>query len=47
MGKRRPGKIELAIEVALNAHQGQIDKAGQPYILHPLRLLQKFNSEEE
>jgi guanosine-3',5'-bis(diphosphate) 3'-pyrophosphohydrolase len=31
--------LERAIELAAKAHAGQVDKAGQPYILHPLRLL--------
>ena len=31
--------LERAIELAAKAHAGQIDKAGQPYILHPLRLM--------
>lgn len=31
--------IEAALRIALQAHQGQTDKAGQPYILHPLRVM--------
>ncbi len=31
--------LERAIEIAVRAHAGQIDKAGQPYILHPLRVM--------
>jgi len=31
--------LERAIEIAARAHAGQCDKAGQPYILHPLRLM--------
>jgi GTP diphosphokinase / guanosine-3',5'-bis(diphosphate) 3'-diphosphatase len=31
--------LEKAIEIAAKAHQGQVDKAGQPYILHPLRVM--------
>lgn len=27
--------LELAIEVAAKAHEGQLDKGGNPYILHP------------
>lgn len=27
--------LELAIEVATKAHEGQVDKGGNPYILHP------------
>lgn len=31
--------VEKAIRIAVNAHMGQLDKAGQPYILHPLRVM--------
>ncbi|MCK5535792.1 MAG: GTP pyrophosphokinase [Bacteroidales bacterium] len=33
--------IEKALEIALNAHKGQTDKAGQAYILHPISVMQK------
>lgn len=31
--------IEKAIQIALSAHHGQIDRGGEPYILHPLRVM--------
>ena len=31
--------LERAVEIAARAHAGQIDKAGKPYIFHPLRLM--------
>jgi hypothetical protein len=31
--------LERAIEIAIQAHKGATDKAGAPYILHPLRLM--------
>lgn len=31
-------KIDLAVLIATAAHTGQVDKAGQPYILHPFRV---------
>jgi len=31
--------LERAIEIAAAAHAGQHDKAGAPYILHPLRVM--------
>lgn len=34
--------LERAIELAVNAHRGQQDKAGMPYILHPLWLMHQF-----
>ena len=39
--------LERAIEIAVSAHKDQIDKAGKPYILHPLRLMFKMQSENE
>ncbi len=39
--------LERAIEIAVSAHKGQVDKAGKPYILHPLRLMFKMQSENE
>ena len=40
-------QIERAISIALQAHAGQTDKGGAPYILHPLRLLYRMETEEE
>jgi (p)ppGpp synthase/HD superfamily hydrolase len=34
--------LTLAIRIACDAHAGQTDKAGEPYILHPLRVMQRF-----
>lgn len=31
--------LERAIEIAARAHGGKLDKAGAPYILHPLRVM--------
>jgi hypothetical protein len=31
--------LERAIAIAAKAHAGQVDKAGQPYVLHPLRMM--------
>jgi len=39
--------LEKAILIALEAHQGQTDKAGEPYILHPLRVMFRMSSETE
>jgi len=39
--------LDNAIAIAIKAHAGQVDKAGQPYILHPLRLMFRFLSEAE
>ncbi|MCL5271248.1 MAG: HD domain-containing protein [bacterium] len=34
--------LEKALEIALKAHRGQKDKAGAPYILHPLRVMMRM-----
>jgi len=39
--------LEKAIALAANAHAGQKDKAGYPYILHPLRVMLNMTTESE
>jgi (p)ppGpp synthase/HD superfamily hydrolase len=39
--------LSKAIEIALLAHKGQKDKSGAEYILHPLRVMEKGNTEVE
>ena len=39
--------MHRAIEIALDAHKNVSDKGGNPYILHPLRLMLQMDSEEE
>lgn len=39
--------IEKAIQIALRAHEGQKDKGGNPYILHPLFVASMMQTEEE
>jgi len=39
--------LEQAIAFAATAHQGQQDKAGAPYILHPLRVMLRLEGEDE
>ncbi len=38
--------INKAIELAAKAHDGQLDKAGKPYIFHPLRVMLNVNGGE-
>ncbi len=38
--------LERAIQIATFAHWGQKDKAGNPYILHPLRIMLKMDTLE-
>lgn len=37
--------LEHAIALAVQAHQGQREKNGDPYILHPLRIMLRMRSE--
>ena len=39
--------LDKAILIAAQAHLGQKDKSGAPYILHPLRMMLRFKSEAE
>jgi len=39
---RREQELETAIELATRAHAGQVDKAGAPYIEHPLRVMKRL-----
>ena len=39
--------IEKSLEIALRAYSGKKDKAGEPYILHPLRLMAKMHTSKE
>ena len=35
--------LNRAIEIAVETHEGMTDKAGEPYILHPLRVMLSVN----
>lgn len=39
--------LERAIQLAVEAHAGDTDKAGETYIRHPLRLMQQMETETE
>jgi len=39
--------LEKAIALAVNVHQGQTDRAGAPYILHPLRVMFRLQGDVE
>jgi (p)ppGpp synthase/HD superfamily hydrolase len=41
------GTLERAISIAAEAHAGQVDKAGAPYVLHPLRMMLRMSSSDE
>jgi (p)ppGpp synthase/HD superfamily hydrolase len=38
--------LSKAIIIATNAHNGQIDKAGKPYIFHPLHIMLQMDDED-
>jgi (p)ppGpp synthase/HD superfamily hydrolase len=38
--------IERALQIAAKAHEGQRDKEGLPYILHPLRAMMRVEGED-
>ena len=39
--------LERAIAIAAEAHAGQFDKAGAPYVLHPLRMMLRLLSNDQ
>ena len=39
--------LERAIGIAAKEHEGQFDKGGAPYILHPLHVMLNFSTTEE
>ena len=45
---RGPGALlEDAIALAVEAHRGQRDRAGAPYVLHPLRMMLRVDTDAE
>jgi len=39
--------LEKAISIAALAHTGQVDKASEPYILHPIKVMLRMATEQE
>lgn len=37
--------INKALKISYNAHHGQLDKSGLPYIFHPVHLAEQMNDE--
>ena len=43
-------RLKEAINIATKAHEGQLRKTGEPYIIHPLavmKILQEWNMDED
>jgi (p)ppGpp synthase/HD superfamily hydrolase len=43
----RTNHLEAAIKIACDAHEFQVDKGGKPYILHPLAVMARAQTEDE
>ena len=39
--------LERAMAIAAAAHRGQCDKAGEPYLLHPIRVMLRVSGHDE
>ena len=46
MSKRENEYFETAVRIVAEAHRGQVDKSGLPYILHPLAVASKVDTLE-
>jgi len=44
---KRGTMLSAAIRIATNAHDGQYDRGGMPYILHPLKVMHYTKSSDE
>lgn len=44
---KRGEMLSKAIHLATNAHHGQFDKGGNPYILHPFAVMTLLDSQDE
>lgn len=44
---KRGEMLDKALHLATNAHHGQFDKGGRPYILHPLRVMSYIREDDE
>lgn len=42
-----PDLLEKAIRIAVDAHRGQKDRTGAPYILHPMHLMAAVDTDTE
>jgi guanosine-3',5'-bis(diphosphate) 3'-pyrophosphohydrolase len=44
---KRGYMLSKAIVLAVNAHEGQYDRGGQPYVLHALKVMHYLKSQDE
>ena len=44
---RKGEMLAKMLVIVTNAHDGQFDKGGQPYILHPLKVMHYLKSDDE
>lgn len=44
---RRGEMLDKMLVISTNAHHGQFDKGGNPYILHPLKVMHYLKSDDE
>lgn len=44
---RKGEMLDKMLVIATNAHHGQFDKGGNPYILHPLKVMHYLKSDDE
>lgn len=47
MEKTKGEMLNKMLVLATNAHAGQFDKGGKPYILHPLKVMHYLRTEDE
>lgn len=43
----RNDELQIALRIAMKAHRGQLDRGGQPYIFHPLKVATMTSSFDE
>ena len=47
MDMKKTGTLAKAIRIAAVAHEDQMDRAGEPYITHPLRVMMRVHGQAE